>query len=63
MKDFRFDKTLGDEERAMLVKEEGEQAMKNHAILIANFYRIWSLFPLQWDDPAALDHWSHRNTH
>ena len=45
MTDFRFDKTLGTAERAALVDLFGEQAVRNHAVFLANFTRIHGLFP------------------
>ena len=45
MTDFRFDTTLGDAERAVLVDLFGEIAVRNHAVFLANFTRIHGLFP------------------
>ena len=42
---FRFNHTLTPAERAMLVEEHGELAVRNHAIFLANSHRVHALFP------------------
>ena len=43
--DFHLDSTLGDEERAMLVDLYGARAVELHAVSMANFCRVYYLFP------------------
>lgn len=42
---FQFDDTLTAPERAVLVDHHGEVAVRNHAVFLANFHRVHSLFP------------------
>ena len=44
-RDFRFDGTLTDAERSVLIEHHGEVAVRNHAVFLANYHRVYSLFP------------------
>ena len=45
MTDFRFDLSLSEAERRVLIESHGETAVRNHAVFLANFHRVHSLFP------------------
>ena len=54
MTSFRFDNTLTTAERDVLVYFYGEVAVRNHAVFLANYNRIHSIFPLHQRSDAEL---------
>ena len=49
---FRFDPTLSDAERKVLIAHHGELAVENHAVFLANFHRVRALFPPDHTPPT-----------
>jgi hypothetical protein len=45
---------ISNEERAMLIELFGEQAVKRHPVFLANYMRIFTLFPKQPPTPEQL---------